>query len=37
MESKLKAPGNKRLKPEHNNPLSSVAFNFNLRRYTWAP
>jgi TPR repeat protein len=32
----LKAPGTKRLKPKYDQPLSSIAFNFNLRRYTWA-
>jgi len=30
----LKAPGTKRLKLNHGKPLSSFAFNFNLRRYT---
>ena len=29
----LKAPGTKRLKLEYDDLLSSVAFNFNLRRY----
>ena len=31
--STLKAPGSKRLKLEHEKLLSTVAFNFNLRRY----
>ena len=30
---KLKPPGTKRLKLNCDEPLSSVAFNFNLRRY----
>ena len=30
----LKAPGTKRLKQEQDEPLSSSAFNFNLRRYS---
>ena len=30
----FKAPGTKRLTPKHDEPLSSVAFKFNLRRYT---
>jgi hypothetical protein len=30
----LKAPGTKRLKLDYDAPLSSVAFKFNLRRYT---
>jgi hypothetical protein len=29
----LKPPGTKRLKPKHNDVLSSSAFNFNLRCY----
>jgi hypothetical protein len=33
MKPKLKPPGTKRLKLKHENPLSSFAFNFNLRRY----
>ena len=35
MKSTLKPPGTKRLKLEHENPLSSFAFNFNLRCYIW--
>ena len=31
----LKASGSKRLKPKSDELLSSFAFNFNLRRYTW--
>ena len=34
MKSKLKAPGTKRLRLKYDGPLSSFAFNFNLRRYT---
>jgi len=34
MKPKLKAPGTKRLKLDYDAPLSSFAFNFNLRRYT---
>ena len=30
----LKAPGTKRLKPKYDEPLSSIGFKFNLRRYT---
>jgi hypothetical protein len=30
----LKAPGIKLLKLKHDEPLSNVAFKFNLRRYT---
>ena len=30
----LKAPGTKRLKLKCDEPLSNVAFNFNLRRYS---
>jgi len=37
----LKAPGTKRLKLKHDEPLSNFAFKFNLRRYTkettWGP
>jgi hypothetical protein len=33
---KLKAPGTERLKLEYDEPLSSFAFTFNLRRYTQA-
>jgi hypothetical protein len=33
MKPTLKPPRSKRLKLEHEKPLSSVAFNFNLRRY----
>jgi len=29
----LKAPGAKRLKLKHDEPLSNIAFSFNLRRY----
>ena len=29
----LKPPRTKRLKLQHDEPLSSFAFNFNLRRY----
>ena len=29
----FKAPGSKRLKLEHENPVPNFAFNFNLRRY----
>jgi hypothetical protein len=29
----LKPPGTKRLTQKHDEPLSSFAFNFNLRRY----
>jgi hypothetical protein len=36
MRSKLKAPGTKRLKLKHDEPLSGSAFKFNLRRYTKA-
>ena len=32
----LKAPGTKRLKLNFDEPLSNVAFNFNLRRYIMA-
>ena len=32
----LKPPGNKRLKLEYDELLSSFAFSFNLRRYTMA-
>jgi len=34
MTSKLRAPGTKRLKLKDDNLLSSVAFTFNLHRYT---
>jgi len=37
MKPVLKAPGSKRLKPKYDEPLSSFAFNFNLRRYTRGP
>jgi hypothetical protein len=30
----LKVPGNNRLKLRYDEPLSNVAFEFNLRRYT---
>jgi hypothetical protein len=33
IKPKLKAPGTQRLKLKHAKPLSSFAFNFNLRRY----
>ena len=33
MKSMLKVLGTKRLKLKHDKPLSSFAFNFNLRRY----
>jgi len=36
MKPMLKAPGTKRLKLYYDKPLSSVAFKFNLRRYTEA-
>jgi len=36
MNPVLKAPGTKRLKLTYENQLSSLAFNFNLRRYTKA-
>jgi len=36
MKSNLKAPGTKRLKPNHEILLSSFAFNFNLRHYNKA-
>jgi len=32
MKSVLKAPGIKSLKPKYDEPLSSFALNFNLRR-----
>jgi len=35
MKSKLKALGTKRLKLNHHNLLSSFAFNFDFRHYTW--
>jgi hypothetical protein len=31
----LKAAGTKRLKLKYDAPVSSFAFNFNLRRYIW--
>jgi len=34
MKSKSKAPGTKRLTLNCDEPLSSFAFKFNLRRYT---
>jgi hypothetical protein len=37
MKPPLKAPGIKRLKLEHDEPLSSSGFNFNMRRYDAAP
>jgi hypothetical protein len=36
MNSKLKAPGTRPLKPKYDVLLSRCAFNFNLRRYTQA-
>ena len=33
MKPVLNAPGTKCLKPQYDNLLSNVAFNFNLRRY----
>ena len=36
MQSKLKAPGTKRLKRKSNIWLTNCAFNFNLRRYKLA-
>jgi hypothetical protein len=36
MKPVLKAPGTKRLKLESDEPLSSFAFKFNLRRYSLA-
>jgi hypothetical protein len=33
MKSNLKAPGTKRLKLKYHILLSTVAFNFNMRRY----
>jgi hypothetical protein len=35
MKPKLKPPGTKCLKLTHDKLLSSFAFKFNLRRYTW--
>jgi len=32
----LKAPGTKRLKPLHDEPLSNFTFKYNLRRYKMA-
>jgi len=32
----LKAPGSKRVKVKHDEPVSKFAFKFNLRRYTMA-
>jgi len=37
MKPMLKAPGIKRLKLKYDWPLSKIAFNFNLRRYTSTP
>jgi hypothetical protein len=34
MQSRLKAPGTKRLTLHCEEPLSSFAYKFNLRRYT---
>jgi HPt (histidine-containing phosphotransfer) domain-containing protein len=36
MKPQLKAPGTKRLKLNYDAPLSSFAFNFSLRHYTWS-
>jgi hypothetical protein len=36
IKPKLKPPGTKRLKHKHDEPLSSFAFKFNLRRYNVA-
>jgi len=33
IKPKLKPPGNKRLTPKYDKPLSRFTFNFNLRRY----
>jgi hypothetical protein len=33
IKPKLKPPGSARLKPECDDPLSRLAFKFNLRRY----
>jgi len=33
----LKPPGTWRLKLKYDEPLSNLAFNFNLRHYSWAP
>jgi len=37
MKSTLKAPGTKRLKLEHDEPVSNFAFKFNLRCYSTDP
>ena len=37
MNTMLKAPGIKRLPLKYGEPLSNLAFKFNLRRYTLAP
>jgi hypothetical protein len=37
MKPTLKAPGTKRSKLKHDEPLSSSAFKFNLRRYNQVP
>ena len=37
MKSKLKEPITKRLKLQYNNPLSSFALKFDLRRYNMGP
>ena len=34
MKPTLKAPGTERLKLKYDEPLSNVAFKFNLHRYT---
>ena len=34
IKSNMKAPGAQRLKLKYDNPISSFAFNFNLRRYS---
>jgi hypothetical protein len=36
IKPKLKPPGTKRLKLKHDEPLSTFAFNFSLRRYIMA-
>jgi hypothetical protein len=35
IKPKLKPPGAKRFKLDHDEPLSNFAFGFNLRRYIW--
>jgi hypothetical protein len=36
MKPELKPPGTKRLKPDYDELLSTLAFKFNLRRYNKA-